>query len=190
MSLLTSLISPIQTPTDAHIAAIAEARVGGEDPTPYPITPVSGGSIAAWPGGNQGIFVKFRLGRGRHAVGLRVPVGTPSGNAKVALYASDGTTATQIALSASTALTATNDFQEIPFAAAVDLVTFTDYYGFLAVDNATATFYRLTFGAGGIAADLGYAVITNVFTTPPATQTVSGLTTGAASGYTPVLALY
>jgi hypothetical protein len=163
---------------------------GGAERTPLIITAYSGGSVAAYPSANQGIFCKFRVGKGRTVTGIRVLNGTPSGNAKVALYSTDGTTLTQLALSASTALTGSNVHQDILFTAAVGIAAGQTYAAFLVSDNATATFYRISYASAnfpGAALDLTYAVA-NAFTTPPTPQLESGLST-PAGGYTPVLAL-
>ena len=164
---------------------------GGGDLTPFPIIPPNGGAAAAWPASSTGIFVKFRVNKPRLASGLRVGIGSASGNAKVALYTSDGTTATQVATSGSTATAGSNAQQDILFGTAKIVVPFQDYYAFLVCDNTTVTIFRTTYGSGGFtlptAFDVSFAVA-SVFTTPPATQALSGATT-AASGYTPILAL-
>jgi hypothetical protein len=160
---------------------------GAVDPGPVLVTEASGASVAAWAVGGGGLFVRFRLRAARTVAGLWVYLGAPSGNAKAGLYASDGTTLTQRALSAAVPLTATNDGQLLAFAA-TDVPAAADWWAFLALDNTTATLLRYTLGAGSIGLKLGTGANAAAYPSPPATQAIAALT-GASSGYTPVLAL-
>lgn len=165
---------------------------GGSEGTPYVVYSLVGASAAAWPTANTGVFVKFQLEKARTATGLRIGVGAASGNAKAGIYRLDGSTLTQVALSASTALAGTNAPQDIPFASAVQLQAGVTYYAFLALDNATATIARGTLISGALTVpttgfDLSGGTAT-VFTTPPASQALSAVV-AISSGYTPAIAL-
>lgn len=156
--------------------------------------PSHGASAVAWPSANAGFFVHIDHMVAPHlATGVRIGNGTPSGNAKVGLYSSDGTTLTQVVLSASTALTGTNVTQDIPFTAVTQVTpsAIQDYWLFLAVDNGTATIVRASVGvASGIATGFKVAgSVATMFTTPATSQAISGLT-GGSSGYAPILQLY
>lgn len=160
--------------------------------TPLVITPYGGMAAATWPSANQGIFVKFQVGRSRLITGVRFFVGALSGNAKVGLYASDGTDLTQMSVSASTAVAGSSAPQDINLAAGQRVDPLIEYCAYLVLDNATATIGRFTTGAGGFAVPAGldtHYAVNSGFTTPPTTQAIAS-TTVAASGYLPVLVLY
>jgi len=175
----------------SHGIVTNPAGPGGADMTPYLITPLFGTAAAVWPSANQGIYVRFRVNKARTVAGLRIGVAVASGSAKVGLFSSDGTTATQIVLSASTSVAGTNVTQDIAFTASAVCVPFQDYFALLACDNTTASFLRSTIASGGFtgagAFECSYAVSTQ-FTTPTTPLTIAGLT-GSSSGYTPVIAL-
>lgn len=164
---------------------------GGDEGTPLVIVPWGGAVVAAWPGIDQGIFVKFQVAKARTVTGLRIGVGAASGNAKAGLYSNDGTNLTQMGLSASTPVAGTNATQDILFIAAQQVTAGLVYAAFLVLDNATATLLRTTTASSGFAKPGAFdvsAVVTSAFTTPPTPQAIAGLG-GASSGYTPILAL-
>ena len=163
---------------------------GGSERTPLVLVPWAASSFAAWPGAEQGVWVYFAVEKPRVVTGLRVGVGSASGNAKAGLYSLSGAILTQIAMSAETAVAGSNAKQDIPFAAAYTVVPFQTYAAFLTVDNGTATFWRTTTAAGAMASGFGISVgKTTIYVTPPTTQDVSALA-GLSSGYTPIIGLY
>lgn len=163
---------------------------GGGELTPLYVTQKGGGGLAAWTSGELGILTKFRVDAPRIANGLEIYNGAPSGNAKAGMYSSDGTTITQRALSAATALTGTNAKQRIPFASPWQLAPFQDYFTFLVLDNVTATLLRILGSNGAITTLLGDSCcLAGVYTTPPTTELVANFTS-TSSGYYPVVAIY
>lgn len=163
---------------------------GGSERTPLTIVSWAAAPFGAWPGAEQGVWVYFAVEKPRVVTGLRVGVGSASGNAKAGLYSLSGDILTQRALSVATAVAGSNAKQDIPFVSAFTVVPFTTYAAFLAVDNGTATFWRTTTAAGAMATAFGISVgTTAVYATPPTTQDVSALS-GLSSGYTPIIGLY
>lgn len=163
---------------------------GGSQPDyVYPV-PLDGAGSAAWPSANQGIFRKVRFDKATVATGLLLPHGgTVNGNVKCGLYSSDKTTLTQLALSTGDTANANgSDNQAVLFAASVPVAPFIDYYWFMVCSNNTATYARWTIVAAALSltARLAY-VLDSAYTTPPATQLISGMTGGSI--YVPALAV-
>lgn len=178
-SLLTSLVS--------------NPYAGGELwPYLFVTQPGNGGNVGAWPSANAGIFCRFRVQMPRTATGLRIISGAGGGdNAKLGLYSSDGSTLTQVAMSAATAVSPdAAKKQDIPFQATAVIVPGIDYWAFMAVNATAGSYFRITMSDGNYPNSfLMSGLVASTYSTPPPTQALSALTT-ASSGYTPILLLY
>lgn len=165
----------------------ASPGLSGADLTPLRIVTIFGSGNAAWPSANRAVFVKFRIAKPRTAAGLRIAVVSASGNAKSGLFSSDGTTLTQLALSASIAVAGTNVSQDLAFAASASIVPGVDYWAMLVLDNGTAQVARQTVPAAGISSGFVDALfVDSAFASPPTSQAISGMT-GAT--YVPAMSL-
>ena len=160
---------------------------GGGQPDYIYLAPL--GSATAWPGANQGIWIKVRFDKPTAATGILVPNGgTAAGNIKVGMYGTDGTNLTKLALSTGdTAMSGTSVGQSISFASPLLVSPFQDYYAFMASDSGTATFSRLITAAAPwtLPSRLAY-LTTSVYATPPTSQAIAGL---SGTSYIPSLAI-
>lgn len=112
---------------------------------------------------------------------VSIYIGTANGNVDVGLYASDGTTLTEVASTGSTATAGTNAVQTIPLASSVLPVLGQDYYALLISDSATLTLGRYV-GVPGINL-IDKVAVTKAVTYAtdsglPASATLASLTTG------------
>lgn len=151
----------------------------------------AGPSSGAWAVANQGVFIRFRVSKGRSVTGIRLfNGGTAADNWKVGLYSSDLTTLTQMGLSNSTAQSGTNTSQDIAFTASQVIAPAIDYWAFVACDGTTGTIMRVVYVAGAIGLAMGtHAAVAATFVTPPTSQLVSGLA-ATSSGFCPMIAIY
>lgn len=121
---------------------------------------------------NKANLSLVRVGKPVTVNGITFYVAAASGNADVGVYSWDGTTATRLASSGSTAVAGTAANQRIALGAAVTLLPGANYYLALALDNATATIGR--FGTLAPPAGAGNKLISKTVSFPLPT-TLTGL---------------
>jgi hypothetical protein len=161
--------------------AMINSAVGGAQPAVLFPLPMVGAGVAAWPAVNRGIFVNLRFDRATAVNGIGVPIGAASGNLRVALFSSDGTTLTRLQQSASTPAAGANVFQAITLTTQ-PVVPFVDYYAFAVADNTTLTVLRLAVSSAFFTLEGNLAfVLDTVFAAIPANPTIAGMAAGAST---------
>lgn len=154
---------------------VAGPSGGAQPDIIFPI-PVFGSGTAAWPNADRGLFIKFRLDKPTSITGVSIFVVSASGNFKAALYASDGTTLTQVAAKGATAASGTNAWQDLTFATPYAGQPFVDYHAFVVADNTSVQVARTTSPAAASTPKGRLALLLeSAYTTPPVSQAISGL---------------
>lgn len=124
---------------------------------------------------NQANLALVRVAKPKSVTALTVLIGTSSGNLDVGIYSWDGTTATRLGSSGSTAVGTASTTQTVALTATVVLSPGTNYFFALACDNATATFGRLGSGDGDLGAYGSRSLLkTSSFPLPATITTPSG----------------
>ena len=101
------------------------------------------GVAVATTNANQANLVLVRVAKPKSVTSLTILIGVSSGNVDVGIYSWDGTTATRLSSSGTTAVGTLNTTQTIALGATVVLVPGVNYFFALAPDNATASFGRM-----------------------------------------------
>jgi len=128
MSTPTGLVSPV-----------------GSEQFPWVETCEPGGMSGATGIANYGYWFRVSVRRPITVTQMTISVGTASGEAVLAIYQSDGTTLTRLATTgAFTVVGSGGATQTVALGSSVHLVPGVSYYFALSIDNATASFNRLT----------------------------------------------
>jgi hypothetical protein len=130
---------PKNPPSDAAITDLAEAAIAATALPFFMSWPWAATGGAANAGAaNAATLQRFQLAQDVTVAKVAIHIGTQSGNVDVGFFSSDGTTATPLWRSGSTAVAAAGfqEFTPTPFT----LPAGEDLYAVLAADNTTATF--------------------------------------------------
>lgn len=134
-----ALIAGGDSEIDAHITALADARVSAQAAQPNRIEsmPVFVATGAFTPVANQVYLSKFRVGKAITIHTLVIYVAAAAGNVDLGIYSSDGTTLTKVGSTGSTAVVGSGATQSIALQADTSLTPGVDYY--LAAEFSTGT---------------------------------------------------
>lgn len=165
MSLLTSLTRPANAQQMPYLQS--DLPFGGTSST-----------LSA-----NAVFVRrIRVAKPVKVSQVSVFVVTASGNLDIAVYSSDGSTLTKLASTGSTAVSGTNALQDIAFA--FTFLPGVDYYLAIAVDNGTASLWRVSVSGTNTANILsrGEQALFKASSFPtPSSITISGMSATGSS---------